>query len=102
MGLPFAIVAVFVYRTERAFERDGQIARRIVLAKEVNRSRSNNGSTPIEGTSTVDSDAWDDLVEREPVQVAYLPSDPSNAGQHPLAAADGARADGPLALRAQQ
>ncbi len=94
VGVPFAIVGVFVYRTERAFERDGQVARGIVLAKEINRSRSNNGSTstsysvryrftprggrPIEGTSTVDSDVWDGLVEREPVQVAYLPSDPSN------------------------
>jgi hypothetical protein len=32
----------------------------------------------MEGDTTVDDDVWNRLVEREPVDVAYMPGDPAN------------------------
>lgn len=94
VGLPFATVGIVVFSNERAFERDAQIARGIVLSKDVNRSRDSDGSTSTsysvryrftprggretEGSGRVDRDVWNALVEREPVRIAYLPSDPEN------------------------
>jgi hypothetical protein len=94
VGLPFAVVGVYVWTAEREFERDARVARGIVLSKDINRSRNNNGSTStsysvryrftppggraLEGASGVDRDDWNQLSEREPIDIAYLPSDPSN------------------------
>lgn len=93
VGVPFTIAGVWIYTTEREFERDAVVARGIVLSKDISRSRNNDGSTStsysvhyrftprggktIEGESTVDRDDWNRLVEREPIEIAYLPRDPS-------------------------
>jgi hypothetical protein len=93
VGVPFTIAGVWIYTTEREFERDAVVARGIVLSKDISRSRNNNGSTStsysvryrftprggtaVEGESTVDRDDWNRLVEREPIEIAYLPRDPS-------------------------
>ncbi len=93
VGLPFAIIGVYVWTAEREFEREARVATGIVLSKDIRRSRHNDGATStsysvryrftpragrtLEGASSVDSDAWDRLAEREPIEIAYLPSDPS-------------------------
>jgi hypothetical protein len=94
VGVPFTIAGTFIFTTEREFARSAVVARGIVLSKNVSRSRDSDGSTStsysvryrftprggrtMEGESSVDRDVWNALVEREPVEIAYLPDDPSN------------------------
>jgi hypothetical protein len=94
VGVPFAIVGIWVYTTEREFERSAVVARGVVLSKDISQSRDRNGSTStsysvhyrftprggrtMEGRGGVDHDVWDRLVEREPVDIEYLPGDPSS------------------------
>lgn len=94
VGLPFTVIGIYVWTAEREFDRDARVATGVVLSKDVNHSRNKDGSTStsysvryrftprggrsLEGESGVDRDGWNRLAEREPIEIAYLPSDPSN------------------------
>jgi hypothetical protein len=94
VGLPFAVIGIYVWTAEREFEREARVATGIVVSKDINHSRNKDGSTStsysvryrftprggrtLEGESGVDRDGWNRFAEREPIEIAYLPSDPSN------------------------
>jgi len=88
LGLYFSVDA-FLQREE--FKREGQVTQGIVLTKQISRSqRDTRKSTNywvgyrftaadgrvVRSEAQVSRDLWDRLVEREPVQVTYLPSRP--------------------------
>jgi hypothetical protein len=93
VGASFAAGGIYLLANEHAFESDAQSTTGIVLTKEVNRSRNRRGNTStsysvryrfttpddgtLEGKSDVPYDEWTKLVERQPIEIEYLPSDPS-------------------------
>jgi len=95
VGLPLAIGGVYVFAADQQFERDAQVATGTILTKDITRRRNNNGrgtstsysvryrfvapdNVLVEGTSDVPYSRWTELAERQPVEIAYLPSDPGN------------------------
>lgn len=90
-GAPFLIIGIYVgidtMRQQARFRDEAQITQGMVLTKSI-RSRKDNKTywvgyrfsapdgTVVKGEAKVSEELWDRLVEREPVQVTYLPSDP--------------------------
>lgn len=96
VGAPFLIIGIYVgintFRQQARFEREGQVTQGMVLTKWISRSRDSQGrestsyrvsyrfsapdGTVVQREAQVSGELWDRLVEREPVRVTYLPSDP--------------------------
>jgi hypothetical protein len=92
-GLPFLIAGIYMFTADRRFASEAQVARGTVVAKEVHQRRDSDGDTStsyavryrfrapdgttLDGSSDVAYERWRGLVERGPVGVAYLPSNPS-------------------------
>jgi hypothetical protein len=101
VGLPFFLIGLYLgvqhTTTERRLEAEGRTVEGIVLSKAIRTNTSSSSSTGSTSTSTsyevtfrfptdegpvissldVSADAWDRLVEREPIAVTYLPDDPA-------------------------
>ena len=98
-GLPFLIIGLYIgiqYGTvSKRLDSEGRAVEGMVLTKAMtsssSTSRQGNSSptyevtfrflTPgglIKGHAQVTSEAWDQLVEREPIGVVYLPDDPQH------------------------
>ena len=96
VGAPFLIIGIYVgidtWRQDERIAREGQVAQGIVLTKSVKRSRESGGrettsyrvgfrfrapdGTVVKREAQVSSDLWDRMLEREPIQVTFLPGDP--------------------------
>lgn len=89
-GAPFLIIGIYVgvdtIRQHERFKRDGQVVEGMVLTKRISRSKDSTSywvgyrfsapdGTVVKTEAKVTGDLWDRLVEREPVQVTYLPGD---------------------------
>ncbi|MGH7324638.1 MAG: DUF3592 domain-containing protein [Candidatus Rokuibacteriota bacterium] len=92
-GAPFLIVGVYVgidtIRQQQQFQKEAQVTQGMVLTKRISRSKDSTSywvgyrfNAPDGGVVKtevkVSGEFWDRLVEREPLQVTYLPSDPQN------------------------
>lgn len=98
VGLPFAIAGIVLFRAEQHFAREARSATGIVLSKDIDRNRESDGSTKTrysvryrftapdgqvrEGSTQLDRAQWQTLAEREPIEIAYAASDPSNHRVH--------------------
>ena len=94
VGLPFLIAGFYLLGEERRFAEEAQVATGLVLTKDLARRRSNEGrssttysvryrfTTPDgqthEGATDLSYARWNALAEREPIDIAYLPSNPSD------------------------
>jgi Protein of unknown function (DUF3592) len=91
-GLVFATLGVALAVQDARFVAGGATAVGIVLSKDIKPATQNESTSysiryrftasnrrTYEGSSTIDVDAWDRLVERGPVTVQYLVSDPSSS-----------------------
>lgn len=89
-GAPFLIIGIYVgvdtIRERGRFQKEAQVAEGMVLTKRITRSKDSTNywvgyrfsapdGTVVQAEAKVSGDLWDRLVEREPVQVTYLPSD---------------------------
>ncbi len=90
-GAPFLIIGIYVgidtMRQQARFRDEAQVAQGMVLTKSIRSSTDSKTywvgyrfSAPdgivVNGEAKVSEEFWDRLVEREPVQITYLPSDP--------------------------
>jgi hypothetical protein len=98
VGLPFAITGIVLFRAEQHFAREARTATGIVLSRDIDRNRESDGSTKTrysvryrftapdgqvrEGSTQLDRAQWQTLAEREPIEIAYAASDPSNHRVH--------------------
>jgi hypothetical protein len=94
-GAPFLIVGLVVgvdtLRQHERFENEAESVDGMVLTKRITRNKNNNASywvgyrfratdgTVIRNEAQVSGALWDRLVEREPVRVTYLPSEPRSS-----------------------
>lgn len=92
VGVPFLIVGVVVLRSDRAFARNARVTRGIVLSMDLGNSGGTGGRSTkyvvryrftapdgrvLEGREPVGRDRWLALAEREPIEIAYDPADPT-------------------------
>ncbi|HEY5034258.1 MAG TPA: DUF3592 domain-containing protein [Candidatus Dormibacteraeota bacterium] len=91
-GLVFGAIGVGLAVQDLRFASGGTTAQGIVLSKDIKHATGSSGTSyslryrftasngrTYEGSSTIDVDGWDRLVERGPVTVQYLASDPSSS-----------------------
>ena len=91
-GLIFSAIGVGLAIQDVRFAAGGATAQGIVLSKDIKHATGKSGTSyslryrftasngrTYEGSSTIDVDGWDRLVERGPVTVQYLASDPSSS-----------------------
>ena len=91
-GLVFGAIGVGVAVSDVRFAAGGATAQGIVLSKDIKHATGSAGTSysiryqftasndrTYEGSSLIDVDSWDRLVERGPVTVQYLASDPSSS-----------------------
>jgi len=91
-GLIFSAIGAGLAVQDVRFAAGGANAQGIVLAKDIKHATGKSGTSysiryrftalngrTYEGSSTIDVDGWDRLVERGPVTVQYLASDPSSS-----------------------
>ncbi len=89
-GAPFLIIGIYVgvdtIRQHGRFTSEAQVAEGVVLTKRISRSNDSTSywvgyrfsapdGTVVKTEAKVSGALWDRLVEREPVQVMYLPND---------------------------
>lgn len=91
-GLVFGAIGVGVSVQDVRFAAGGATAQGIVLSKDIKHATGSSGTSysiryrftasndrTYEGSSLIDAEVWDRLVERGPVAVQYLASDPSSS-----------------------
>jgi hypothetical protein len=101
VGLPFFVIGAYLgvqhVTTEQRLATEGRMVEGMVLSKAIRTRTSSSSSTgsrrrtsrsyevtfrfptsegPITSSADVSADAWDRLIEREPIAVTYLPDDP--------------------------
>jgi hypothetical protein len=91
VGAPFLAIgvghAIHQSLLAKRLDREGQQAQGLVLTREIREDDSGStcrvsyrfstpGGEPLTGSTEVDDQAWDALVERGPIQVTYLSGDP--------------------------
>ncbi len=111
-GIPILCVGIWLTGNaadQKKLDREGRTAQGILLTKTTHTSSSSRSSTPttsyyatyrfttssgqvMRGTSQVDRQTWERLVERAPVEVTYLPAAPA------ISRIAGASEDGFMAL----
>ena len=95
-GVPFLIVGIYVgvdtLRQQERFKNEAQVAEGMVLTKRISRSSKDSASywvsyrfsasdgTVVKSETKVSGALWDRLVEREPIQITYLPDQPRTHG----------------------
>jgi len=90
-GAPFLILGIYVgvdtIRQQERFKNEAQVTQGMVLTKRISRDKDSTSyrvgyrfsapdGTVVKSEAKVNGELWDRLVEREPVQVTYLPSHP--------------------------
>ncbi|HEY5569256.1 MAG TPA: DUF3592 domain-containing protein [Gammaproteobacteria bacterium] len=100
VGLPFFVIGLYLgvqhVSTEQRLEAEGRTVEGMVLSKAIQTQTSSSSSTgsrrtsrsyevtfrfptdedPVTGRADVSAEAWERLIEREPIAVTYLPDDP--------------------------
>lgn len=94
VGLPFVFSAFHMFRTESRFSEEAASVQGTVLTRDIHRGRSTNGGSStryevsyrftaddrtFEHRDRVDVQTWEGLTERGPVEVQYLPDDPTQS-----------------------
>jgi hypothetical protein len=90
-GLIFGILGIALTVSDARFASDGITAQGIVLSKDIKHATGSSGTSysvryrftlpddrTFEGSSTIDVHDWENLVERGPIAIQYLASDPSS------------------------
>jgi hypothetical protein len=90
VGAVFLLFGAMEAREEARYERERQVVEGMVLAKHVRRATANEGTEyrvsyrfstddgrTIEASSSIGIGAWEELVERGPILIEYLPAEPS-------------------------
>lgn len=88
VGVPFVLLAGYLLVQERQLAATGRVVEALVLTRDISRSGgsvdrsvtyrfADAAGRVIEGRSDVDESLWNSLIERGPVDVAYLPHRPS-------------------------
>ncbi len=100
VGAPFLVIGLYIgaqnISVNKRLDTEGRSVEGMVLTKEIRSSSSSHSRrsssvptynvtfrfvTPsglITGNAEVNVDVWENLVEREPIQVTYLPDDPQH------------------------
>lgn len=95
VGSVFLVVGVFIAHGEREYQQDGQVAQGVVLTKSIRRADrdsdteyrvsyrfTTSSGQRVEGRDSVSVHVWEALREQEPVQIQYLPRNPSSNRIH--------------------